>query len=275
MEKVVNVYNLNGEVVEQIKLPEVFNEELREDLILRAFLSIRSKKRVPYGTDPLAGKRTAAHYHGHRPGRTGAKRWGMMGREMARLPRLHGKTVPFLLWEARFVPQARKGRRAHPPKVEKIWEEKINEKERIKALRSAIAYTSIKEAVLSRSHKITDSITLPIVVSDELENIKKTKELEKVLKNLKLDKELERIKEKKIRAGKGKMRGRRYRRKKGPLILISKDNGIKKASKNIPGIDCVEVKNVNVELLAPGGKPGRLTIITKSALIELEKLWSH
>lgn len=269
----LNIYDLNGNVVEQIEKPIIFNEELRKDLILRAFLSIKSKKRVPYGTDPMAGLRTAAHYHGQRPGRTGAKRWGMMGREMARLPRLHGKTVPHLMWEARLAPQARKGRRAHPPKVEKIWDEKINDKERIKAIRSAFAFSSIKEYVLKRGHRISDSITLPIVVIDDFQKIKKTKELEKVLINLKLENELERIKKKKIRAGKGKMRGRRYKKKKGPLILIDKDEGIKKASRNITGIDCVEVNRVNVELLAPGGHPGRLLIITKSALEKLDKLW--
>lgn len=270
----INVYDLNGNIVKKVELPKIFSEELREDLVQRAFLSIRSKKRNPYGTDPLAGKRTAAHYHGHRPGRTGAKRWGMMGREMARMPRLHGKTVPFLMWEARFVPQARKGRRAHPPKVEKIWEEKINYKEKIKALRSAFSFTKIKDFVINRGHKIQDGITLPIVVVDDLEKIKKTKELKKVLINLKLEEELERIKEKTIRSGKGKMRGRRYKIKKGPLILINKDDGIKKAAKNISGIDCVEVENVNVELLAPGGKPGRLLIITESALEKLNKLWN-
>ncbi|MCS7122995.1 MAG: 50S ribosomal protein L4, partial [Candidatus Aenigmarchaeota archaeon] len=105
----LNVYDLNGNVVEQVEKPKIFDEELREDLVRRAFLSIRSKKRVPYGTDPMAGLRTAAHYHGHRPGRTGAKRWGMMGREMARLPRLHGKIAPHMMWVAREVPQARKG----------------------------------------------------------------------------------------------------------------------------------------------------------------------
>ena len=143
------VIDLSGNQVGEITLPRVFSEKVREDLIRRAFLSIQSKKRQPYGTDILAGKRTAAHYHGRR-----RERYTMMGRGLARMPRLHGHTVPFLVFRARFVPQAVKGREAHPPKVEKVWEERINKKERRKAIRSAIAATIIKEWVEKRGHRI-------------------------------------------------------------------------------------------------------------------------
>lgn len=111
-------------------MPKVFSEPIREDLILCAVLASQSKRRQPYGTNPLAGKRTAAHFHSGRPSRTGAHRWAMIGREMARLPRLHGKTVPWLSFRARFVPQAVKGREAFPPLVEKVWAQEINDKER-------------------------------------------------------------------------------------------------------------------------------------------------
>ena len=262
----VNVFDLNGKPKEKIELPEIFKEDFRPDLIQRAFLAIQSHKRQPYGTDPLAGLRTSAHYHGRRD-----RRYTMMNREMARMPRLHGDTAPGLFVRARKVPQAVKGRRAHPPKVEKVWEEKINKKERRKAIRSAIAATALKDVVLARGHRVNGIEELPIVVVDDLQKISKTKELEEFLKKIGLEPELERAKERKIRAGKGKMRGRRYKKKIGPLIVVAQDEGISKAGKNLPGVDVCLVENLNVELLAPGAMPGRLTIFTKSAIEKLKE----
>ena len=44
-----------------------------------------------------------------------------------------------------------------------------------------------------------------------------------------------------------------------------------KAAKNLPGVDVVTVDNLNVELLAPGTHPGRLTIWTQSAIEKLKE----
>jgi large subunit ribosomal protein L4e len=51
---------------------------------------------------------------------------------------------------------------------------------------------------------------------------------------------------------------------------LSKRSDVYKASRNIPGIDVTTAKNLNAELLAPGGVPGRLTIYTESAVKALE-----
>jgi large subunit ribosomal protein L4e len=262
----VEVFDLQGKYVEQIELPKIFEEPVREDLIRRAVLAAQSSRRQPYGTNIMAGLRTSAHYHGRRRIRPTIV---MMGREMARLPRLHGKTVPFLNFAARLVPQAVKGREAHPPKVEKIWKQKINEKERKKAVRSAIAATAVKTLVAARGHRISSLKNVPVVVEDDLQKISKTKELIEFLKKIGLEEELKRISKRKIRAGKGKMRGRKYRTKVGPLFVVAEDKGISKAVKNILGADVCLVKNLSAELLAPGTVPGRLTIFTKSALQKL------
>lgn len=261
----VDVLGLDGKPAGKVELPKIFSEPVREDLIKRAFLSTASKLRQPYGTDVLAGQRTSAHYHGYR-----RHRYTMMNREMARVPRLHGKTVPFLYWQARFVPQAKGGREAHPPKVEKVWEEAINKKERKKAIRSAIAATAVKDLVTSRGHKV--EANLPIVVDDTIQQISKTKELIAALKAIGLEKEIERVKKKKVRAGKGKARGRKYKRKVGALIVITEDKGISKAVKNIPGFNVCRVENLCAAYLAPGGVPGRLTIWSKSAIEKLAKV---
>ncbi len=262
----VTVFDLKGKQVGKIELPKIFEEDLRWDVIRRAVLALQSRRRQPYGTDELAGLRTSAHYHGRR-----RIRWTMMMRDMARLPRLHA-TSPHLIWRVRKVPQAVKGRRAHPPKVEKIWVQKINEKEYRLALRSAIAATAKKEIVEKRGHKIEKIKELPLVIKDGIESIKKTKDLENLLSSVGLDEELKRSKKKKVRAGKGKLRGRKYKRKAGPLIIIAKDEGVKKACKSLSGVDVKEVNKLSVEDLAPGASPGRLTIWSESAIQKLSGL---
>ena len=74
-----------------------------------------------------------------------------------------------------------------------------------------------------------------------------------------------------IRPGRGKTRGRKYKTKKGILIVIKDDFGIVKASRNIPGTDIVKVENLSIENLAPGGNLGRLILWTQSAFKELNK----
>jgi len=258
----VDVFDLQGQPTGKIELPEVFREPVREDLIRRAVLSSLSKRRQPYATNEMAGKRTSAHYHGYR-----RHRWTMMNREMARMPRIHGKVSPHLMWKPKFAPHVKGGRLAHPPTVEKIFEEKINKKEKQKAIRSAIAATAVKELVFKRGHKFEKD--LPIVVEDNIQEIKKTKELIEFLKKVGLEKELERMGQKKVRAGKGKSRGRVYKKKKGPLLVITKNNGINNAVKNIQGMNVCRVENLSAEYLAPGAQPGRLAIFTKSAIEKL------
>jgi len=258
----VPVYDLDGKESGEVDLPRVFSTPLREDLIIRTFLSTMSKRRQAYGTDPMAGKRSSAHYHGRRR----RVRWTMSGREMARMSRLHGKIPGFLMYRARTVPQAVKGREAHPPKMEKVWEQKMNKKERQLAIKSAIAATADKKLVAGRGHKVKNVKELPIIVVDDVEAVKKTKDLKETLQAVGLANELERIEKKTVRAGKGKMRGRRYKRKTGPLIVVEKDKGVGKAAKNIPGVNVAQVKNLSVEYLAPGAAPGRLTIFTKGAI---------
>jgi len=258
----VDIFDLNGKAKGKVELPKVFSEQIREDLIRRAVLVSLSKKRQPYGTDPEAGQRSSAHYHGYR-----RHRYSMMNREMARMPRIHGKSPPFLNMTPRFVPQARKGREAHPPKVEKVWELKINDKERLKAIRSALAAVANIEVVKKRGHRFDGEV--PIVVEDKFQELKKTKDVIEFLKKIGLQKELVRISEKKVRAGKGKLRGRKYKRKIGPLFVILEDKGICRAAKNISGTEVIEAKKIGAIHLAPGTHPGRLTIFTESAIKKL------
>lgn len=259
-----NYFKLDGEKSKQIELPEQFNEEFRPDLIQRAFLVIRSHKRQPYGAKPTAGQRASAVLSRRRRDYRGS-----YGHGISRSPRkIMWKRGTQFGWVGAFAPNTVKGRRSHPPKAWKIWDLKINLKERRKAIRSALSAVANKELVLARGHKFKE---LPTIIDSKMEDLKKTKEVEDLLKKLNLQGELDRISKKKVRAGRGKMRGRKYKIKKGPLFVVSKDCTLIKAVKNLQGCDICNVQNLNVELLAPGSLPGRLTIFSEKAISRLEK----
>lgn len=240
------VLSLNGEVVEEIELPAIFNEEFRPDIIKKAVHAIQSHRRQPYGPNPQSGMNYAWENWGPGHGYARVPRWKIGSRAVV-------------------VPQAVGGRRAHPPKIQKKWDKKINRKELRKALKSAIAATAVEEIVKARKH-IFDG-ELPKIVVDDIESVKRTKEVVEVFKAIGVLADVERAKDRKrYRAGKGKMRGRRYVAKKSVLLVVGKDDGIIKAANNLPGVDAVLVKDLNVELLAPGCHAGRLTVWSKSAI---------
>ncbi len=260
----INVYSKDGRAKSKIDLPSVFDSPFRPDLIKRSVLTLQSSKRQPYGTDIMAGMRTSAHYHAKRH-----YRYSMMNKNMARMPRVHN-TSPHMSFKAKEVPQTVKGRRAHPPRTEKIWELTINRKEDVLALKSAIAATANKNLVQERGHKVNGLSELPLILEDDVQEIKRTKDFEKLLLSLGLKDELERCKIKKERSGIGKLRGRRYKKKIGPLMVISDDKGISKAAVNLPGVNVVNVSDLNTEILAPGASAGRLTLWSKSAVEKLK-----
>lgn len=254
----VGVYSIKGKKTDTINLPRVFDTPFRPDLIKRAVLAAISNRRQPYGRDPMAGKRTTAISLGP-------------GRGIARVPRTKGSGYRGAQQGA-FSPSTVGGRLAHPPRSNKVNGEKINIKERRLAIKSAIASTAVKELVQARGHRVAGVKELPIVVTDDLEKINSTNEVLKTLYSLGLGEELNRAKENiKIRAGKGKSRGRKYKKPKGPLIVVSKDEGIVQAARNLTGVDVVNIKNLNCELLAPGCHPGRLTVYSKSAIEKLDE----
>jgi large subunit ribosomal protein L4e len=172
---------------------------------------------------------------------------------------------------AAFAPHVVGGFVAHPPKPWKVISEKINNKERTVAIKSAISITANKEMVMSRGHRFLDNVEFPIIVENKIQTVKKTKDTREIFKSLGVWDDIIRSKSRTIRAGRGKMRGRRYKKKIGPLIVIGKDAGIMKAARNHPGVDIVMVDKLSAEHLAPGTHAGRLAIWTEDAIKYLSK----
>ncbi len=256
----IPVFDLTGNVMRKVALPRVFETPYRPDLIQRAVIAIQSHRLQPQGRDIRAGKRTTAESLG-------------AGHGLARIPRVKGWGYP-AAGRGAFAPGTVGGRQAFPPTSRKdVWK-KINKKEKRLATKSAIAATAVKELVAKRGHNINQVPSIPLVVSDEFQELKATKEVVEAFENLGVWPDVERAKEKtKIRAGKGKMRGRRLKKAKGPLVVVAEDRGVVRAASNLPGVDVIVIENLNVELLAPGAHAGRFTIWTESAFKRLDELF--
>ncbi|OYT41786.1 50S ribosomal protein L4 [Candidatus Pacearchaeota archaeon ex4484_26] len=256
------IFSITGEKKSEIELPSFFQAEIRKDLIAKVSRAETLQERQAYGAAKLAGKRASA------PGKIRHKRRAYKtayGYGISRVPRkVMTKRGRRFFWQGAFAPGTVGGRRAHPPKPEKKWEIKVNKKEKDKALKSAIAATSLVE-LIKQNYKLNNfTLPLPLIVERKIEETNKVKELKKILLNLlKTDKFFPK---RKIRAGKGKMRGRKHKKSAGLLLVVSKASKLKTKV-----FDIKEVKDLKVKDLAAGGKPGRLTIYSHNAILELQE----
>ncbi len=247
------VYGIDGKVTEEISLPPDFEEEFRPDIIRKAVNVMRANRRQPYGVEATAGAK-----HPVEP-------WSS-GRGESRVPRLtQGR-------RAALMPGTVGGRTAHPPKPEKDWSKKMNKKEMALARKSALATAAAEELVKKRGHVFEEGLSLPVVVEDKFEKIDKTKKIIEAMKSIGVYADVERARNgKHIRAGKGKLRGRKYKTPKSLLIVVKDKEKIKKAAGNLTGVDIVTPEEINVEYLAPGGDAGRLTLFTVNAIKSMEE----
>jgi large subunit ribosomal protein L4e len=266
----LTIYNTQKSKSGEKDVPSVFAEEFRPGLIRRAVLSLQSMARQAYGASPDAGMR-----HSSKLSKRRRKYRGCYGFGISRVNRkILSRRGTRMFWVGAFSPQTRGGRRSHAPKSEKIFDQKINKKENRKAIRSAIAASQNKSLVEKRGHKIPSEY--PFVISNDFETIAKTKDVKSALSALGFNEELERSLVKKIRAGIGTMRGRKYKRRKGVLLVVGKDCPLVKSATNIPGVDIALASSLNAELLAPGASAGRATLFTEGAidLIAKENLYN-
>ncbi|KAI8891177.1 hypothetical protein K501DRAFT_265050 [Backusella circina FSU 941] len=258
---IVNVYSINGvEITNTIPVPSVYRAPIRPDIIRFVHTIMSKNSRQPYAVSDKAGEQTSA------------ESWGT-GRAVARIPRVNGSGT-HRAGQAAFGNMVRGGRMFSPTKVWRKWHFKINVNHRRFATVSALAASGITSLVLSRGHRISHLEEVPLVIENSIEQTKRTKDAVSILKAINAYQDVQKvIDSRKLRAGKGKMRGRRFRQRRGPLIVYDKDDGITHAFRNIPGIELVNVRNLNVLQLAPGGHLGRFIIWTEAAFSLLDDLF--
>jgi len=255
-----NVLSLEGKKIKEINLPKCFSQEIRRD-ILSKVLEIKKNKQ-PYSPSPVAGKQHSASgkiVHRRHVWKSG------YGRGTSRVPRkIMSRRGSQFIWVGAEVSAMRGGRRAHPPKILSMVDtRKINKKELKIALISAISATANEKEIVKKYKSISEIKDLPFVVEGKIISLK-TKDILASLKKI-LGETLFNVsvRKKVVRAGKGKLRGRKYKNNAGLLLITGEKEKLKT---NV--FEVKNVKNLSVVDLAKGG-PGRLTLYTENAIREL------
>ncbi|KAJ3247897.1 hypothetical protein HDU78_002650 [Chytriomyces hyalinus] len=259
---VVSIFSNSGDnkVVGTAPLPAVFTAPIRADIVNFVHTNMAKNKRQAYSVNVEAGHQTSA------------VSWGT-GRAVARIPRVSG-TGTHRAGQAAFGNMCRGGRMFAPTKTWRKWHVKTNVNQKRFATASAVAASALPSLVLARGHKVEQIHEIPLVLAAEVESLTKSKEAVALLKAINAYTDVEKVvNSKKLRAGKGKLRNRRHRQRRGPLVIYNEDQGIVKAFRNIPGVELAPVSSLNLLQLAPGGHVGRFVIWTAPAFERLDSIY--
>ncbi|MGD1835463.1 MAG: 50S ribosomal protein L4 [Nitrososphaeraceae archaeon] len=254
----VQVLSLDGQKQESIDLPNVFSTPFRPEVIQRVYNNLNSHVFQKQGRYPAAGQMVSAESRN-------------TGLGISRIARARGEGFP-RSGQAAGVASVRHGRLAHPPLSWKNIYKKINKKEKLLAICSAIAATTNSNLIRERGHVISDAVDLPIVLSNDIENISKSKELKQVLIKIGLVDDLYRGEKHRNKAIKRHKSNRRS--PLSAILIVSNDDKIGRLDNSIPGISVKKLKDLSVLDLAPGSKPVRLTIFSKQAIEDLKEFKS-
>ncbi len=203
-------------------MPSVFRAPIRPDVVSFIHDQVSKNRRQAHGVSTKAGMQSSA------------ESWGT-GRAVARIPRVRGGGT-HRSGQGAFGNMCRGGRMFAPLKTWRRWHRRVNIKQKRYAIVSAIAASGIPGLVLAKGHRIEETPEVPLVLSDKVEEFKRTKDAVRLLKKLKAWNDIEKVyATKRFRAGKGKLRNRRRVMKRGPLVVYHNDQGITRAFRNIPG----------------------------------------
>jgi large subunit ribosomal protein L4e len=258
--QVVSVYGADtGDSTGEAAMPSVFSAPIRSDVVNFVHTNMAKNKRQAYAVMFQSGHLCSA------------ESWGT-GRAVARIPRCQGGGTS-RSGQGAFGNMCRGGRMFGQTKQWRRWNRKVSRGQRRYATCSAIAASAIPALVMARGHSVDEVPEFPLVV-DGANGIQQTKKAVAALSAVGADADADKARNsKKLRAGKGKMRNRRYVMRRGPLIVYKEDNGITKAFRNLPGIEMCNVESLNLLQLAPGGHLGRFVIWTKDAFAALEGIY--
>jgi len=215
--------------------------------------------RQAYGVNRLSGMKHSA------------ASWGT-GRAVARIPRVKGSGTSAAAAGA-FGNQCRNGRMFAPTKTFRRWHRRINLHQKRYAVTSALAASAVPALLMARGHKVENIAEVPLVVEDAISQYTKTKDAVSFLEAVRAMDDVNRVNDSKhVRAGAGKQRNRRYVQRRGPMLVLGDNNGVR-AFRNIFGLDIANVNALNLLSLAPGGHLGRFLIWTQSAFAQLDKIF--
>jgi large subunit ribosomal protein L4e len=250
-----------AKVEHYIPLPAVFSSPIRPDLIRDVHSRISKNKRQPYAVSKFAG-------HDY-----SAESWGT-GRAVARIPRVSGGGT-HRAGQAAFGNMCRGGRMFSPTKTWRRWHRKVAIGQRRYAICSALAASAVPSLLLARGHRVEQIPEVPLVVDNKvIEGVDKTKQAVAFLKSIGAYADVEKvIASHRVRAGKGKMRNRRYVQRRGPLVVYNENAPFAKAFRNVPGVELCSVTRLNLLQLAPGGHVGRFIIWTRDAFERLNSVY--
>jgi large subunit ribosomal protein L4e len=258
----VSVYSLSGDKSGESSLPAVMTAPLRPDIIQFVHTNMNKNHRQAYAVSIYAGKQVSA------------ASWGT-GRAVARIPRVGGGGTS-RSGQGAFGNMCRGGRMFAPTKTWRKWHHKINISQKRYAVASALAATAVPALVMARGHVIDEVPELPLVLENAVESTKKTSVAKDVLSAIGALEDVEKAGDsKKIRAGKGKMRNRRYTMRRGPLVIYQTNDGVEQAFRNLPGVELCCVSRLNLLQLAPGGHMGRFCIWSQAAFEALDTIYGE
>lgn len=247
-------------------IPNVFTAPIRPDIVQQVHKGMNKNKRQPYSVSEKAGHQTSA------------ESWGT-GRAVARIPRVSGGGT-HRAGQAAFGNMCRSGRMFAPTKVWRKWHIKVNQGQKRFATTSALAASAVAPLLLARGHRISTIPEVPLVVDSavcESAALAKTSAALGLLKTVGAGADLEKVKKSRaLRAGKGKLRGRRYRQRRGPLVIYdpaTDGTELVKGFRNIPGVETSSVYSLNLLQLAPGGHLGRFIVWTSAAFKALDNIY--
>ena len=148
------------------------------------------------------------------------------------------------------------------------------------ATSSALAASSVPSLLQARGHRISTVPEVPLVISSKAfssTSIAKTSAALSLLRAIGAGPDLLKVRgSRKLRAGKGKLRGRRHVQRRGPLVVYNPETDGKelvRAFRNIPGVETSSVFALNLLQLAPGGHLGRFIIWSSSAFSALDEIY--
>ncbi len=243
--------------------------DIREDIFKKAVFSENSMFKQSYGSDPMAGKNHAINVSKRRKGFRST-----YGRGGSRTPKkaMWSRGTQFRFVGA-FAPNTVGGRKAHPPKAEKNIIKNMNNKEWLKALETGVLASFDRSIVESNGQRIPSNY--PFILDSSLEDLNKTAEVKTFLESIGFKDEIERISTRKVRAGKGTMRNRTYRTKRGPILVVSSiEKPLLKSARNIKGFEVVTPEFLMVSDFGMSEKPGRAVLFTKDAIEEFMEVFN-